>query len=79
MTIEKKVMPTCSRCKRASVLNPCRRCATPAELQQTWIASSQGKDVEVPRYPPLPEHYQDEFPAQALRAYRERDEESKSA
>jgi len=27
-------VPKCARCKRPSVLDPCRACATPAELKQ---------------------------------------------
>ena len=45
--------PRCSRCRRRSVLNPCRACATPAELNETWEARSRGKPLTVPKYPEL--------------------------
>lgn len=27
-------LPTCSRCGRIAILNPCRECASPAELKK---------------------------------------------
>lgn len=31
-------LPVCRRCKAVSVLDPCRRCATPAELAKYPLA-----------------------------------------
>lgn len=46
-------LPRCSRCGEPRVLNPCRDCATPAELASTRTANSRGESIEVPNYPPI--------------------------
>lgn len=50
-------LPRCSRCGRPRVLNPCRDCATLAELTATRTATSNGRPVVVPAYPALPARY----------------------
>lgn len=45
-------VPTCSRCRKVSVLDPCRECATPAELEAyplpPFERDSENPRVEVP-------------------------------
>lgn len=41
--------PTCSRCGRRRVYNPCRDCATPAELARTFPHPKTGEPI--PYYP----------------------------
>lgn len=38
MSVPKPSVPVCARCKRLSVLSPCRKCATPAELASLPLA-----------------------------------------
>lgn len=33
MSVPKVTMPLCAKCRKVSVLSPCRECATPAELE----------------------------------------------
>ena len=51
MSIPKVTIPVCSDCGAVSVLDPCRACATPADLASLPLAPFERGPVEVAEYP----------------------------
>lgn len=49
-------LPRCSRCRRPRVLDPCRDCATPAELASRRPHPTERGET-IPNYPELEERY----------------------